>query len=72
MPKPLSQPLIRVIEVWVVGTKVARVAPVVKRKPVDIAYHQLADGTLIELVDRGAFADWNGFLTGQVKFAMSQ
>lgn len=44
----------------------------VERKPVGIAYRQLADGTLIELIDRAAFADWNGFLTGQVKFAMSQ
>ena len=32
------------------------------------AYHATRDGLLLELVDRAAFPDWEGFLHGRVKF----
>lgn len=44
------------------------IAPMHEGKPVGMAYHQLADGTLVELVDRAAFPDWQGFLNGQLRF----
>jgi hypothetical protein len=35
------------------------------------AYHATRDGLLVELVDRSAFPDWEGFLNGDIAFGQS-
>ncbi|OYU34806.1 VOC family protein [Novosphingobium sp. PASSN1] len=42
--------------------------PLAEGKPVGFVFHALPDGTLIELVDRGAFADWQAFLENREVF----
>lgn len=42
--------------------------PLADGKPVGFVFHELPDGTLIELVDRGAFGDWQAFLENRQAF----
>jgi len=36
-----------------------------------MAYHEMPDGMLVELVDRKSFPDWPAFLAGQVQHEAS-
>jgi len=41
--------------------------PIHDGKMFGVAYHEAADGLLIELVDRSSFSDWPAFLAGRMQ-----